>query len=90
MLLRGDLWWTREGARSTEEKVQIVSRPTGGAVAAVFADTDDMSLLLRRWRHKLSPAARRGREAAQEHTAWLAQQRTSTRGRQVTAGAEKR
>jgi hypothetical protein len=57
---------------------------------AVFADTDDMSLLLRRWRHKLSPAARRGREAAHEHTAWVAQQRTSTQGSQVTAGAEKR
>jgi hypothetical protein len=46
-----------------------------------------MSMLLKRWRHKRSPAARRGREAAH---AWLAKQQTLTQGRDVTAAAAKR
>ena len=43
-----------------------------------------MSLLVKRWRHKYSPAARRGREAARKHTArlecnaWVAEQRAPT------------
>jgi len=53
-----------------------------------------MSLVLRRWRHKYSPAARRGREAARkltahlEYTAWVAEQRALTRRADTTA-AEK-
>jgi hypothetical protein len=54
-----------------------------------------MGLLLRRWRHKYSPAARRGREAARkhtarlEHTAWVAKQRIPTKRVDGTAAAEK-
>ena len=54
-----------------------------------------MSLLMKRWRHKYSPAARRGREAARKHTArleynaWVAEQRALTQRADVTA-AEKR
>ena len=54
-----------------------------------------MSLLVKRWRHKYSPAARRGREAARkltahlEYTAWVAEQRALTQRVDGTA-AEKR
>jgi len=50
-----------------------------------------MGLLLRRWRHKYSPAARRGRQAARElaarleYNAWVAQQRSLTRQGDGTA-----
>jgi hypothetical protein len=33
-----------------------------------------MSIWLRRWRHKNSPAARRGREAHRKYTAWAEKQ----------------
>jgi hypothetical protein len=33
-----------------------------------------MSIWLRRWRHKHSEAARRGREAHRQYTAWAAKQ----------------
>jgi hypothetical protein len=49
-----------------------------------------MSMLLRRWRHKLSPAARRGREAAYEYTAWVAKQEALTQRGDGTASAKKR
>ena len=55
-----------------------------------------MTMLLRRWRHKLSPAARRGREAAREfeaareYAAWVAGQQALTRGGDGTAAAAKR
>jgi len=54
-----------------------------------------MSLLVKRWRHKYSPAARRGREAARKHTArleynaWVAEQRAPWQHGDVAA-AEKR
>jgi hypothetical protein len=54
-----------------------------------------MSLLTKRWRHKYSPAARRGREAARKHTArleynaWVAEQRAPTQHGDLAA-AEKR
>jgi hypothetical protein len=50
-----------------------------------------MSLLVKRWRHKYSPAARRGREAARKHTArleynaWVAEQRAPTQHGDVAA-----
>ena len=53
-----------------------------------------MSLLLKRWRHKYSPAARRGREAARKHTArleynaWVAAQRASMRHGDETVAAK--
>ncbi|HEY1316500.1 MAG TPA: hypothetical protein VGF10_04735 [Gaiella sp.] len=34
-----------------------------------------MSLMLKRWRSWISPAARRGRKAAETHAEWVAQQR---------------
>ena len=76
-------------------KVWTPSRPTGGAESDRVCDADHMSLVLRRWRHKYSPAARRGREAARkltahlEYTAWVAEQRALTQRDDVTA-AEKR
>jgi hypothetical protein len=33
-----------------------------------------MTIWLRRWRHKNSPAARRGREAHRQYTAWVEKQ----------------
>jgi hypothetical protein len=48
-----------------------------------------MSLLLRRWRHKLSPAARRGRVAVREHTARVEQQRALKQGGVEIGAAEK-
>ena len=54
-----------------------------------------MNLLLRRWRDKYSPEARRGREAARkltaylEYSAWVAEQRALTQ-RGDGAAAEKR
>ena len=54
-----------------------------------------MSLLVKRWRHKLSPAARRGREAAREfeaaraYTAWAAKQHALAQAGDGTAAAEK-
>lgn len=50
-----------------------------------------MGLLLRRWRQKYSPAARRGRKAALElkarleYNAWVAEQRTSLQRTDETA-----
>ena len=67
----------------------------GSAESSRVSDADYMGLLLRRWRHKYSPAARRGREAARkltahlEYTAWVAEQRALTRRADATA-AEKR
>ena len=49
-----------------------------------------MSLLLRRWRHKVSPAARRGREAHREYVAWVEKQQALKQGGGTTAAAEKR
>lgn len=42
-------------------------------------DSDDerMSLLLRRWRTWMSPAARRGRKATTTHAEWVAKQRAA-------------
>jgi hypothetical protein len=54
-----------------------------------------MSLLLRRWRSKYSPEARRGREAARkltaylEHSAWVAEQRALTRRDDGTAAEQR-
>jgi hypothetical protein len=48
-----------------------------------------MSLVLRRWRHKLSPAARRGRVAAREHTARMEQQQALKQGGVETGAARK-
>jgi len=71
-------------------KVQIPSRPTGSAGSSRLSQTDHMSMLLRRWRHKRSPAARRGRDAAREYTARVANQQALTQGRHGTAAPEKR
>ena len=49
-----------------------------------------MNMILKRWRHKRSPAARRGYEAAREYTARVAKQQALTQGRDGTAAAEKR
>ena len=81
--------------RVARVEVWTPSRPTGGAESDRVCDADHMSLLLRRWRHKYSPAARRGREAARkltahlEYTAWVAEQRALTQRVDGTA-AEKR
>jgi hypothetical protein len=54
-----------------------------------------MSLLVKRWRHKYSPAARRGREAARKYTAQLeytarvAEQRALTQCNDGTAAAKR-
>ena len=67
----------------------------GSAESSRVSDADYMGLLLRRWRHKYSPAARRGREAARKHTArleynaWVAEQRAPWQHGDVAA-AEKR
>lgn len=71
-------------------KVQIPSRPTGSAAPRRTSQTDHMNMILKRWRHKRSPAARRGYEAAREYTARVAKQQTLTQGRDGTAAAEKR
>jgi hypothetical protein len=53
-----------------------------------------MGFVLRRWRHKYSPAARRGREAARKHaarveyTAWVAEQRRALTQHTDAAPAE--
>lgn len=53
-----------------------------------------MSLVLKRLRHKYSPAARRGREAARKHTAqleyraWVAEQRAQLQRGDGTAAAK--
>jgi hypothetical protein len=47
-----------------------------------------MSLFLRRWRHKLSPAARRGREATRRYTEWMAKQE-ELKARDAAATPEK-
>jgi len=63
----------------------------GSATSSRVSDADYMGLLLRRWRHKYSPAARRGRQAARElaarleYNAWVAQQRSLTRQGDGTA-----
>ena len=87
---------TSQGSRRVARvKVWTPSRPTGGAESDRVCDADHMSLVLRRWRHKYSPAARRGREAARkltahlEYTAWVAEQRALTRRADGTA-SEKR
>jgi len=49
-----------------------------------------MNMLLRRWRHKRSPAARRGYEAAREYTARVAKQQAPAQGGVRTTAAEKR
>jgi hypothetical protein len=57
-------------------KVQAASRPTGGAPSSHATDSERMSLLLRRWRQWVSPAARRGRRAAHsDYAAWAEAQR---------------
>jgi len=54
-----------------------------------------MSLLLKRLRHKYSPSARRGREAARKHTArleyerWVAAQKKSLTQRDDGTAAAK-
>jgi hypothetical protein len=54
-----------------------------------------MSLFLKRLRHKYSPAARRGREAARKHTArvdynaWVAGQRAAPTQRDNGTAEEK-
>jgi len=95
-----DYWatvlWLTAGTvpRSASEGLDS-SRPTGGAESDRVCDADHMSLVLRRWRHKYSPAARRGREAARkltahlEYTAWVAEQRALTRRADAMA-SEKR
>ena len=91
-----DYWatvlWLTAGTvpRSASEGLDS-SRPTGGAESDRVCDADHMSLVLRRWRHKYSPAARRGRQAARElaarleYNAWVAQQRSLTRQGDGTA-----
>lgn len=51
--------------------VQLGARPTGSAESDGGDHGACMSLLLKHLRHKYSPAARRGREAARKHTARL-------------------
>ena len=75
-------------------KVQTPSRPTGSAVSSLVAHADYMGLLLKRLRHKYSPAARRGAEAARKHTAqveyttWVEAQRASMRHGDETVAAK--
>jgi hypothetical protein len=63
----------------------------GSAEPSRVSDADYMGLLLKRWRHKYSPSARRGRQAARElaarleYNAWVAQQRSLTRHGDGTA-----
>jgi len=54
-----------------------------------------MTMLTRRWRHKFSPSARRGREAARkfeaarEYATWVSGQQALTQGRDQTAADAK-
>jgi hypothetical protein len=68
---------------SSAGESQPHSRPTGSAASQPRYRRDHMGMLLRRWRHKRSPAARRGREAAH---AWAASN-SADAGPNVTAAA---
>ena len=60
--------------------VQAASGPSGGAPSRHVTDGERMSLLLRRWRQWLSPAARRGRRAAHtDYATWAEAQREQHR-----------